>query len=309
MKRTAISIIAVVLVLLAFAADAWAGDYAAMVMDIQNGPARHADGPLEGKALEVMEFLYEPDAVAVPADATLVLNYFDSAKREEIKGPATITITRTQSRPLHDQKTQIASATVDYMPAKSDLAHLQMQNFGNVAFRKVGPAAKQENTLKIAVLSLSDTAILSAETAVLRWRPVAGADHYVVKLFDDGRTMKQKIQTKENSAAFDARYLLPGQSYSWTLSAIKINSGIENTDGRFRILSADERHNLDRVQNRIETKFPDKSTEGLLLLNLHFQRHDLRDDAAQILMELHRLHPKNTLVVGQLRKLNPNLIK
>jgi len=308
-KAFKFSIIAIFLTSTTLATNLWANDYAAMVMDMQNGAATYAKGPMEGNHLEIMEFLYEADAVAIPAGVTLVLNYFESSKREKINGPATIMITRDQSKPLHAEKTLIASETVNYMPPKSDLETMQVQNFGTVAFRKVGPAAKQQKRAEIAILSLSNTAILSAEAAVLHWRAVTGATRYAIKLYDGSNKMIQEIETMESPATFDAQYLRSGNNYSWTLSAIKESAVVEEIGGRFWILSAGERNTLKEAQNNIEARFSGQSTEELLLLNLHFQRHKLRDDAAEVLMELHRLHPDNSMVVGQLKKLNPNLIK
>jgi hypothetical protein len=237
-----------------------------------------------------------------------VLNYFDTSSREEIKGPVTIEITRTGSTPVDTKQASIAKQTVDYMPPKADMETMQVQNFGTVAFRKIGPQAKRKKAPKIAVLTLSNTAIMSAENAALHWRSVTGATQYKIKLYNDRNEPIQPLETTALMAAFDAKLLLPGRSYAWALAALDDETLIEETGGRFWILSTEERAALSQVQKRIETQFDGKSTEKLLLLNLHFQRHKLRDDAAQVLLKLHRLHPKNSMVTSQIKKLNPHLI-
>lgn len=280
-------------------------EYAAMIMDMQNGDATYGNGPLEDTPLEIGGFLNASDEVNIPAGVTLVLTYFATSKREEIKGPAKIAITPTQSKPLDSASGKIKQEAIAYIPPKSNIEDMHARSFGNIAFRSVSPGSKPQ--IALPVLSLLNTKLIAGTPVELRWRKIA-ADKYVARLFDKNDTLLQETATTKTTATFKNQNLKPGDSYHWTLTAMKGEKNIEETSGKFKFLSMAETDTIKTVKKNIQQRFPEDSIEGLLSLNLLYQGHGLNDNAISVLLKLHKMHPQNSVVKNQLENLNPSVL-
>jgi len=279
----------------------FSADYAAMIMDMQNGTATYSNGPLEDAPIEICGFLNASDEIKIPDGVTLVLTYFATSKREEIKGPVRIAITPTQSKPLGDSAAQIKKEEIAYMPPKSNIEDIHARSFGNIAFR--GVTAGQKPKIALPVLSLLDTTIIAGAPVVLRWRKISGADKYVVILFDNNNKQLQETPTTKNKVAFN-KASKSGAPYHWTLKALKGKKTLKKASGEFKFLSAAETNTLKTVKKKIQGRFRKDSIEGLLSLNLLYQGHGLNDNAVTVLLKLHKKHPQNSVVVNQLNNLN-----
>ncbi len=276
-------------------------DYAAMIMDMQNGTAMYGNGPLEDGPIEIGSFLNASDEIKIPDGVTLVLTYFATSKREEIKGPARIVITPTQSKPLGSDSGQIKQEAIAYIPPKSNIKDIHARTFGNIAFR--GVPVNNKPKIALPVLSLLDTTIIAGTPVVLRWRKIRGANKYVVRLFDDNDKQLQETPTMKNEVVFK-KALKSGAPYHWTLEALKGKKILKKASGKFRFLSTAETNTLKAVEKNLEVRFQKDSTEGLFSLNWLYQGHGLYDNAVTVLLKLHKMHPQNSVVVNQLNSLN-----
>ncbi len=281
-------------------------EYAAMIMDMQNGAATYAKGILADEPLEIGGFLNPSDEINIPEGVNLVLTYFATSKREEIKGPAKIVITPTQSKPLEESSAAIKQEKIAYMPSKSNIEDIHARTFGNIAFRSVSPGSKPQ--IGLPVLSLLNTKLIAGSPVELKWRKIPGAKEYMAKLFDENDNLVQEIKTTHNQVAFKHEKLESGKSYHWILEAIKEGESVEKATGEFKILSTAETNTLKTVKNNIQKRFPDDSIEGLLSLNLLYQGHGLHDNAITVLLKLHKMHPLNSVVINQLNNLNPAIL-
>lgn len=290
------------------AAPGLCADYAAMIMD-QTGPkSRHASGPLAEKPLEPMDFLYEPDTVSVPQGATLVLNFFETASREEITGPALIKITKGRSEMVQGKPAQIKREALDYLPDKGKIDLASAQNFGNVAFRAMLGTKPKEPT-KIQVLSLLNTVIRPGTAPSLRWLPVEDADSYTAVLRDGTKKELAASPLSEGPWFPDAALLAPGGQYTWTLTALKKGQPLASAEGSFGLLSEEENRTLRAEAKRLAARHSGESTEGRVALAMLYQGYGLKDDAAEILLTLRRQNPDNPAVKRQIGAINPALLK
>ncbi len=281
-------------------------EYAAMIMDMQNGAAVYASGLLEGEPVEIGGFLNASDEINIPEGIKLVLTYFATSKREEIQGPTKIVITPTQSKPLEAGSAAIKQEKIAYVPPKSNIENIHARTFGNIAFRSVSPGSKPN--IGLPVLSLLNTKLIAGAPVELRWRKMGEVQEYVAKLFDENDKLVQEIKTTHNRAAFKNENLKPGEFYHWSLEAMKKGESVEKATGEFKILSTAETNTLKTVKENIQKRFPDDSIEGLLSLNLLYQGHGLHDNAVTVLLKLHKMHPQNSVVVNQLNNLNPAIL-
>jgi len=301
MKKTAFIIFLSLIFVSGISNPLLSADYAAMIMNMQNGTAIYSNGPLEDAPIEIGGFLNASDEIKIPDGASLVLTYFATSKREEIKGPARIVITPTQSKPLEPGSGQIKQEEIAYIPPKSNIKDIHARTFGNIAFRSVSSDKKPKSALP--VLSLLDTTIIAGTPVVLRWRKISGANKYVVRLFDDNNKQLQETPTTKNKVAFK-KALKSSAPYHWMLEVLKGKKILKKASGKFRFLSTSETNTLKTVEKNIQVRFQKDSIEGLLSLNLLYQGHGLHDDAIEVLLKLHKMHPQNSVVVNQLNNLN-----
>jgi len=301
MKKTAFIIFLSLVFVSGISNPLLSADYAAMIMDMQNGTATYSNGPLEDAPIEIGGFLNASDEIKIPEGATLVLTYFATSKREEIKGPTKIVITPTQSQPLGSGSGQIKKEAIAYIPPKSNIKDIHARTFGNIAFRSVQAGKKPKSGLP--VLSLLDTTIIAGTPVVLRWRKIRGANKYVVRLFDDNNKQLQETPTTKNKVAFKKAFK-SGAPYHWTLEALKGKKILKKASGKFRFLPTAETNTLKSVKKNLQGRFQKDSIEGLLSLNLLYQGHGLHDNAIVVLLKLHKMHPQNSVVVNQLNNLN-----
>ncbi len=306
MKKTAFIVFLSLVFVSGISNPLLSADYAAMIMNMQNGTATYGNGPLEDAPIEIGGFLNASDEIKIPEGATLVLTYFATSNREEIKGPAKIVITPTQSKPLGSGSGQIKKEEIAYIPPKSNIKDIHARTFGNIAFR--GLPSNNKPQIALPVLSLLNTTVIAGTPVVLRWQKIPAANKYVIMLFDDNNKLLQKTPTTLNKVTFKHESLKSGAPFHWTLEAMKGEKSLEKASGKFRFLSTAETNTLKTVKNNIQKRFPKDSIEGLLSLNLLYQGHGLHDNAVTVLLKLHKMHPQNSVVVNQLNNLNPAIL-
>ena len=306
MKKMTIGVLLLAL-LFSLTTDAAAqSDYAAMIMELKGGQAKYAEGPLEGKALEVMEFLYPMDRIAVSSGGVMVLNYFETSRREEIKGPVVVEVTVEGSQVVKG-KGAVKGNAVEYLPPKSDVAAVYAQNFGSVAFRGVSPTKSRQGAQVVAVLTPMETSLPAGKPISLSWKPVKGATEYVIILHQDRQKAIQRYKTTQTAYAIPAKILKPDLSYQWQLQAMDTQGVLAQNVGHVTILSAAATNRLAQDLKKLETQLQPNSTERLAALNLLYQRYGMKAEAAKVLLELNKRLPDNTFVINQLKSLNPNL--
>ncbi|MDM8543041.1 hypothetical protein QUF90_18350 [Desulfococcaceae bacterium HSG9] len=306
MKKTAFVVFMSLMFVSGISNPLLSADYAAMIMNMQNGTATYGNGPLEDMPVEIGGFLNDSDEIKIPDGASLVLTYFATSKREEIKGPARIVITPTQSKALGADSGQIKQEEIAYIPPKSNIKDIHARTFGNIAFRGVSSSQKPKSAL--SVLNLLNTTVITGTPVVLRWRKMPAAKKYVAKLFDGNNKLLQKTPTKKNNITFKHKELKPGAAYHWTLEAMKGEKPLDKAIGKFNFLSTAETNTLKTVRKNIQKRFKKNSVEGLLSLNLLYQGHGLHDNAVTVLLKLHKMHPQNSVVINQLNNLNPAIL-
>jgi len=306
MKKTAFFVLMSLVLVFGMNNPSMGAEYAAMIMDMQNGTATYGNGPLEDAPLEIGSFLNASDEIKIPVGAMLVLTYFATSKREEINGPAKVAITPTQSKPLGSGAGRIKQEKIAYIPPKANIKEIHARSFGNIAFRGVQDGQKPK--IKLPVLSLLDTTVIAGTPVVLRWRKMHDANKYVVRLFDNKNKILQKTPTTLNKVTFKHKALKSGAPYHWTLEALKDSKTLAKTSGKFRFLSTAETNTLRTVKKNIQGRFKEDSIEGLLSLNLLYQGHGLHDKAVSVLLRLHKMYPQNSVVINQLNNLNPAIL-
>ncbi len=302
MKRCAAFII-VVLVL--WATPALCVESSILVMDMAGGKATMASGPMAGTELSPMDFLLPEDSVTVPKGVRLVLNYLDSGLREEIIGPAVLTVGKTQSALTQGAPGQLKRESLDYMPDKAKVALAEAQNFGNVAFRDVSTA---KSPPAIRILSLMNTAVMPGTRPSLRFLPVDGAESYLVVMKDNSGATLQNVPLDQGPYSPDPSYLTPGRQLAWTLTALKGGQPLAEAQGKFSVLAKDSAAALKTETARLKAKRKAESTEGQVFLSLLYQGYGLNDDAAEVLLALAKKNPDNLAITRRLEALNPALV-
>jgi hypothetical protein len=291
-------VIAVLLLagLLTASTSALAVGNAAMVVDQTGGSAWYRSGDREGKSVELMDFLLAGEKLELGAGATLVLNYFASGRREEVRGPGTITVGPSASGGLEGVRIQVT--TLD--PLLKDVVASSSQHFGTVALRNLsGP------TDGLVLDRLCNTAIRPGPVH-LGWGEVSGAKTYHVTI-----ESARKGKLKEWDAAVPGidmagDFLVYGESYTWTVTALAGARTIATGQGRFRVISQEKLTNVEAVERYIFKALPKGSTEALVALAQLYQKYELNDEARAILLKLEREHPDNPNIKEQLSVLEAN---
>ena len=308
MKRLCYTLLAVLFACLVASNAAAQADYAAMIMDQRDGQAAYADGPLKGKPIEIMEFLYPSDRISVPEGATVVLNFFKSSRREEIRGPVVVTIAADGSS-VAGGSGNVDRQTVAYLPPKSEIASSFAQNFGTVAFRAAGKAKPEPPANKIAVLNAPDSAYIPGSDIAIQWKAVEGAGGYRLQLKDEADRGIGKWETADTLISLPGSKLIPGECYAWRLTAMKPGEdAMAPADGKVCLLTQDRFDRMKVARDEIESRLPADSAERLTALNLLYQRFGLKNDAVRVLQVLARMLPDNPIVINQLKQLSPHTV-
>ena len=113
MKTIGIVCVAIMVAVSALTGAARAGDEA-MVADVQGDGVKYASGERTGETVEPADFLNAGDRIEIPAGSKLVVNYFQTGVREEISGPAALTV--GQGNSAKEGEGEMKSETVTFKP-------------------------------------------------------------------------------------------------------------------------------------------------------------------------------------------------
>lgn len=298
MKKTAVSIIVIMMFLLIGIVSALA-DEAAMVVELKDGAAVYESGQKQGEKVMLMDFVNEGEKIKIDKGATLVLNYFVSGAREEINGPGIISVGLEGSEKTG--KVAIQSAKVDYIPSKARTGSGEAEHLGVVALRDTGPAKAD----KVFPISLSKTA---ARTMPLtfRWGPIGRAENYSFKILDSAGKVVVKAETKEPVYVLEKETLSPGKEYSWNVEALSGKRKIAEGGSSFYMLDESRAGQVATTEQYIQKNYKADSTEYFVALVMLYTKYQLNDEARPILLTLRQSNPTNTNIVKQIRELQTN---
>jgi hypothetical protein len=295
-----IGLLMVMMVVAGFVAVVQAGDYVAMVMDVDDHGVQFTDG----EPVQVMAFLEANDVVQIQENAKISIMFFESSMREEIFGPAMITIGVNGSVSSAGRETRILRQTVDYLPPKARVDQAHYQNFGNIAFRKLGKAATDETQL--VVTSTSNTVYPPDTRPMLTWKVYPHAEVFVLTVRGD--------HGADLSATKSCRILMPRDvqapgRYTWVLEAKLDNRVVASRDGWYEIMDHETYKEMQNSREIIRDEYPAGGIQETAALALLYQSYEMWDETAALLLSLHKKQPDNTEVIRKIRSINPYLLE
>lgn len=152
----------------------------------------------------------------------------------------------------------------------------------------------EDKSLNLRSLSAGKT--LSTRP-VFRWAPFPKADGYVVVVLDNEANKLWQVDTTQCELPYPDREepLLPGEAYSWRVTALLAQKKLVNSYANFEVLSSQEAEQVEKARSEYETmgqKCPEDATPDLLLAAL-YQSHNLFDDAIACYEQLLKRRPKD----------------
>lgn len=280
---------------------AYAEDYVAMVMDVDGDGVQFVVG---GEPVEIMAFLEENDVVQIKEGGRIVIIFFESSIREEVLGPSTITIGVNGSIGSAGRSTKIRRQTVDYLPPKAQLDRKHHQNFGNIAFRRLGEA-KDAGT-RLVTTSISNTAYAPNTRPMLTWKVYPGADLFTLTVTGEHGT--DRFTTKSSSIMMSTGVQPPGR-YTWVLEARRQGKVVASRDGWYRVMKDKEYQSMSEVRDMIQNEYPSGSVQEMAVLSMLYQSYEMWNEMSLILLALKDKQPDNTEVVRKIREINPFLLE
>lgn len=119
-------------------------DSEAMVMEVK-GQVRITGVDRKGEAVQLLDWLDENDELFLSKGASLVLEYFSSGLREQIKGPLGVHVGKGRSTVILAEGGAIVSSRPSVTPPKAKLSAEQKENFGTITLRSVKPGRREVN--------------------------------------------------------------------------------------------------------------------------------------------------------------------
>lgn len=271
-----------------------------MVMHL-DGAAVLLMGESRPQPVQVADFLHEGDRIRLAEGAKLVLIYSGSGTREEIAGPGTIRVGEAGSEV--EAKPALVKSSEAAFPSKGalELARYAATTLRAKPFRGEKTANSGDGSRTgpdtIRILNLCDTTIRSTRPE-FRWRPVEGAEKYLVRIFDERDEMVFETTTARASLAYDGTTLDHGKEYLWTVSAHVGGRMVAKRDGWFFVLEEERIKALKKTERAVGARFSENDPEGLLSLAMICQEYNLRDEAAEMVAKLRAHYPDNEKFVN-----------
>ena len=319
-KRAIFAWVVLAVFCIAGARAAQAGD-AAMVVDMSGGQAEFAGGPRAGQPVDLMDFLAQGDRILLKRGVVLVLNYFDSGKRERLTGAGTVVIGAQTSRPESGVQVQTSNAAVKL--AQPKLAASDTQHAGTVALRGVKKKkpkprfagelgrrrdrylAKNIGPGKVLVMGLFDTAVTTARP-MFQWRPLPDVRTYALTVWDgNGRKVWGRV-ADESNMSYAGPALRAGKHYRWLVVAMAGRKKVGEGVGEFWLLPIKEVKGVEGAAARIKSTRKVGDTEIHILLAGMYEKHRLYDEAARMLRRAISLHPESAGLKDRLAVLDPS---
>lgn len=279
---------------------AQAEDYVAMVMDVENKDVQFTDGG----PVEVMAFLEEHDVLQVQKGAKVIILFFESSIREEISGPATITIGVNGSVSSGGRSTKIRKQTVEYLPPKAEMSKSHHQNFGNIAFRALGTPKAGETQLVIT--SISNSVYVPHARPILAWKAYPKAKEFVLTVV--GEHGSETFTTKASHIMMSTDVQVPGR-YTWQLEAKHQGQTVATREGWYTIMSKDSYKSMEKTRQMIQDEYPAGSMQEMAVLSMLYQSYEMWNEMALLLLALNEKQPENAEVIRKIRSINPFLLE
>ena len=286
---------------------------AAMVVDLKGDQLSYVGGDLAGQGIVLMDFLAAGDRVEIKAGTTVVLNYFASGVREEISGPAVVTIGTEGSR--KEGEGAIKSEKVAYLPpqsqtTKGDSGHVgatvmkssDSSHVGSILLRSTGREMSDE--VAIAPSSLSSTAVRNAPL-IFRWQPVNGAEKYQIAV-KVGQEEILKTSTDKTAYTFEKSGIPRGVEISWSVEALAGDKVIGRGAAKFYLVALPKLQEIADSEQAMAKEFPGESIEGLIARVMMYKQYELNEEARELLLKLREKYPRNVTIVRHIKDLRSN---
>ncbi|MDM8524963.1 hypothetical protein QUF80_16455 [Desulfococcaceae bacterium HSG8] len=314
-KKSATTIIALIVTFFIILSNTACSEDAAMVMDIKRSTAYYEIGDKKGREIIILDFLKPGDRIRLKSGAVLVLNYFASGVWEEITGFGKITVGNGRSKgegqvkiiasepdylpPIRvgddrskkdeDSQSEIIASEPNYFLPKAAFSREDLQQSGVTVFRGPGSA-----------IVLEDIAFRSPRP-IFRWPRVQGAENYVVHI--SGTDYNYKGQ--ENSFTHNRSDMTRGNSYELKISAMVKDETLKEMKREFYILDQESLDKLILTEKKIRAECPEGSTGLLTRLAFVYRYYKLNDESADMLRKLHHRNPRNENIRRWLQKVAP----
>ncbi|MFH1092278.1 MAG: hypothetical protein V1742_11995, partial [Pseudomonadota bacterium] len=230
-----------------------------------------------GQPVLPLDFLAQGDRINLPANSTLILNYFASGVREQLAGPGTITIGENGSR-LDGAADMKTSETV-FRPPDVILSQFESLHIGAIALKSA--SSTPQLNIFTNPLKPDKTAVVSLNP-VFSWKRLPAADKYRLRVSEAKGVLKLDVTVNADRYQHQSAFLDPGQEYSWTVEALEAKPPV-TVQGSFRVLSLDQVKDLQEKESRIKTAYGPDSTETLVSLALLYKSFGLEAETANIL--------------------------
>lgn len=240
----------------------------------------------------LMESVADGGKIKVAPGGEAVITLYKNGERRQL-GPGSVTTVaadacKTASGP--------AAITLPALPMKQikDLAQ------SRVAVGRPGGTVLRGGPLDIELLGLFNTATRDRRP-VFRWRAVAGAASYKLKVWDEKDDQIWQAEAVATSATYpaDAPELKPGVDYIWRVTAT-VKGERFSANGIFRVLTHEQRVD---AADELQT-LPDGDDAVTQVLRAEFfVRRGLWDDAIAAYQSLAAAHPESAAIHSALANL------
>ncbi len=298
MKR--IGLLIVMLVVAGLVPIVHAEGYVAMVMDVDDKAVQFTDGG----PVEVMTFFAEHDEVQVEDGGKVVIMFFESSMREEIMGPAIVTIGINGCESLSDLSTHIRRQSVEYLPPKAQVDKNHHQNFGNIAFRRLGKSLDVETQLVIT--SISNTVYAPGTQPLLTWKVYPRAEFFALTVRGDHGV--DTLKTKSAKLGVTNKMQRAGH-YTWILEAKYDGDVVASREGWYTIMTDNTYDEMKKSREMILEDYPANSVQRLAVLSMLYQSYEMWDEMSLVLLAMSKKQPGNTEVIRKIRSINPFLLE
>ena len=275
---------------------------AAMVVDSKGLPPVFSNPPRAGQEVRLFDFLNTGDRIKLSGGSVLVLNYFASSTREEIKGPGEIEIGSGKSR-LEGQALARCES-VGYIPPQVKMTAQNNEHVAAVPIRGSG----DRPMAAIVPMTLDRTAVRDRSLR-FRWQPVPQADLYRLVVVDSGRQVMFETGSDKTAVDWPVASLTPEQEYQWVVRAERKGRPLAEGSGVFRLLGPETREEIAVTEKAIRTRFGDSGPEGRAALAGLYQKYQLNDEARAVWRSLLQEWPDNMNLVLWIKRLRDNYQK
>jgi hypothetical protein len=264
--------------LLAFSAFSFGAEPVAMITDLTGNA--HLASQKSKEKLALLTYLPAGEVLVLEAGAHMVVTYFEESKDFLFKGPARLTIEKSEVKVVKGAPAVLRKLDQEKSAGAGNFVRSGKLIFAAVEMRSL--------MLKPTLLSPVNCKI-STVTPLFSWNPVGDAESYQLVLTDDAGKILQEAKVTDNNwqLPVDAA-LQPGMDYHWTLLETLKSGEKATAKASFSILDLDKSASVFAKRPSETAAFSEKVTYALYL-----ESEGLKEDAKLAWRELSAQRPND----------------